>query len=742
MAAIGNKGTTSAGVGPELALNAAALGALLDLNELLHEASGDHAAMFERVCNRIAPHHPGSLFFIAETSAEGELSVRSAEGMGAAVLQGLTLHWPDDGVLEAFGVRAAACAMWRITRVAGSTLDAAWRDLFAALDAGELAMVRIAQDQPGQPGMVFGVFAVMRAELPAEEVNLLQHVARALRKSLALAGERQALRQENQRLRLSASVFEHAMEGVIIADAAQRIVAVNKAVTRLTGYDESELIGATPRLLSSGLHDADFYRGMWSALSEKGHWKGEIWNRRKNGEVYPELLSISAIHDESGEAGHYLGIFIDLTLQKEAEQRLSHLALHDPLTGLPNRESFRARIDRALRRGGRHAVLLLDIDRFKNVNDTFGHPEGDLLLKAATLRLLAALRPQDVLARLGGDEFALLMEDVTDRDEVVETARVLHQTLAAPFRAGNLEVGMTASIGVSLTPDDGTDASALLRHADAAMYEAKRAGGARSEFSVPAIGVEVRRKLEIESELRRAIERDELRLHYQAQVDLASGRIVGMEALLRWMKPGVGLIGPAHFIELAEVTGLIVPIGEWVLNEACRQCKAWQEAGQADLQVAVNLSARQLRDEGLADKVEAALRGAGLDPSCLELELTESVAVDSMEGGLVTLHRLRGMGVKLAVDDFGTGFSSLHYLKRLPIDRLKIEQSFVRGATSDRHDAAIVNAIVTLALTLGLEVVAEGVATEEQIAYLRRIGCHQAQGYYYGRPAPAEAILL
>ncbi len=653
----GESGSAANEPAAELALNAGALGALLDLSEALHASDDDQAAIVRRLCGGIAPHHPGNLIFIAEETGGGLLPVK-------------------------------------------------------------------------------------RAALREVEVHLLQYVAKAMHKTLAAASERRALRQENRRLRLAARVFEHAMEGVIITDANQRIVAVNKSVSRVTGYPEDELIGATPSLLNSGRHPAEFYRDMWRALRERGHWKGEIWNRRKNGEIYPELLSISAIHDECGEIGHYLGIFIDLTLQKEAERRLSHLTLHDPLTGLPNRESFRARIDRALRRGGRHAVLLLDIDRFKNINDTFGHPEGDLLLKSVASRLHDAMRPQDFLARLGGDEFAVLMEDVADRDAAAVTADSLHQALAEPFRIDALVMGMTASIGVSLSPEDGTEASALIRHADAAMYEAKRAGGANSEFSVPGFSNEVRRQLEIESELRRAIERDELRLHYQPQIDLASGRMVGVEALLRWKKPGVGLIGPAHFIALAEETGLIVPIGEWVLNEACRQCKAWQAAGHADFLVAVNLSARQLRDEGLAHKVEAALDRSGLDPASLELELTESVAVDSMDAGVATLHRLREIGVKLAVDDFGTGFSSLHYLKRLPIDRLKIEHSFVQGVTSDRHDAAIVNAIVTLARTLGLQVVAEGAMSEEQIVHLRDIGCHQAQGYYYGRPMPAEAIQI
>ncbi len=722
----------------ELALSAGALGALLDLSEALHASDDDQTAIVRRLCGGIAPHHPGSLIFVAEETNDAALKVNHAEGMGAALVRNARLEWAAAAPIPSRKESAGACGFWRVPARQAEMLGPAWRALCEDLNAGEIVLARIGSASSASP--IIGLLPVKRVALREDEVRLLQYVATAMRKTLAAAGERRALRLENRRLRLAARVFEHAMEGVIITDAEQRIVAINKSVSRVTGYTEEELIGATPSLLNSGRHSSEFYRGMWRALQERGHWKGEIWNRRRNGEIYPELLSISAIHDEVGEIGHYLGIFIDLSLQKEAERRLVHLALHDPLTGLPNRESFRTRIDRALRRGGRHAVLLLDIDRFKNINDTFGHPEGDQLLKIVAARLQAAMRPQDMLARLGGDEFAVLVEDIMDRGAVLGVAQALHGALESPFRVRDLLVGITASIGVSLSPDDGTEASALIRHADVAMYEAKRAGGANSEFSVPGISAEVRRQLEIESELRRAVERNELRLHYQPQIDLASGRMVGVEALLRWDKPGVGLIGPAHFIGLAEETGLIIQIGEWVLNEACRQCKAWQEAGNDDLQVAVNLSARQLRDEELAGKVRAALDRAGLDPASLELELTESVAIDSMEGGMAALHQLRGLGVSLAVDDFGTGFSSLHYLKRLPIDRLKIEHSFVQGVTDDRHDAAIVNAIVTLARTLGLQVVAEGAMTEEQIGFLRRVGCHRAQGFYYGRPQPAEAI--
>jgi EAL domain-containing protein (putative c-di-GMP-specific phosphodiesterase class I) len=314
--------------------------------------------------------------------------------------------------------------------------------------------------------------------------------------------------------------------------------------------------------------------------------------------------------------------------------------------------------------------------------------------------------------------------------------------MSGPFRVDSLEMGVTVSIGISLAPEDGSETSTLLRHADAAMYEAKRCGGTVSEFYAPRINATVRRRLEIESELRGAIERNELRLHFQTQVDIASSRVVGVEALVRWHKPGTGLIGPSQFIALAEETGLIVPIGEWVLIEACRQCRKWQDAGHADLRVAVNLSARQLGDNRLKDKVLAALAGSGLAPASLELELTESAAMDSMEHVSLTLQQLRDIGVGLAVDDFGTGFSSLHYLKRFPVERVKIEQSFVAGMLSDRHDAAIVNAIVALSRTLGLRVVAEGVNSEDQIEYLNRIGCHEAQGYYFSRPSSAKAVQL
>lgn len=739
MAGLDGSGTTAGGAVSELVLNAAALGALLELNEVFDATTDDHSVIFKRLCGRIAPHHPGSLAFVAEEMSAGELSIRNAEGMGAAILADLRLPWPADDALARFDAHRGACSFWRVRNCESAALGLIWQDVFSSLDAGELAMARLGSTQPA---LYVGVLAVKRNELRPAETHLLDYVAKVVPRILTHACERRALRLENRRLRLAASVFEHAMEGVIITDAEQRVVAVNRSVTRVTGFAEEELIGATPRILNSGRHDATFYRDMWVALRECGHWKGEIWNRRKSGDLYPELLSISAIHDEHGGIGHYLGIFIDITPQKEAEHKLHHLAFHDPLTGLPNREGFRRRMEGALQRGGRLAVLLLDVDRFKYINETFGHPEGDVLLKGIAMRLQSCLRPSYVLSRLGGDEFAVLIEGVTGREEVVAASQRIHEALQAPFAVGTLHVAVTASIGASLAPDDGVETNALLRHADAAMYEAKRVDGGCTQFYMPRNNAVASRRLEIECELRHAIERNELRLYYQTQVDLATGTVTGVEALLRWHKPGIGLVGPAQFIPMAETTGLIVPIGEWVLQEACRQCKAWQDAGNAGLQVAVNLSARQLRDDGLADKVLAALAQSGLPPECLELELTESAAMDSVDDVTGKLQGLRSLGVKLAVDDFGTGFSSLHYLKRFPVERVKIERSFVTGMLNDRHDAAIVNAIVALGLTLGLRVVAEGVNTLEQIGYLRRIGCHEAQGYYFSRPSPIEAVQL
>ncbi len=551
--------------------------------------------------------------------------------------------------------------------------------------------------------------------------------------------------QAEAKSRLAATVFESTHEGVIIADAQGLIVAVNQAFTRVTGYTEEESIGRRPSMLQSGRHDPDFYAAIWQALAEAGHWQGEIWNRRKNGELYPELLSISAVRDQRGEVCNYVGIFTDISQLKESEAKLSHLAHYDPLTGLPNRLLLSSRlqhaIEQALRQEYRLAVLFLDLDRFKNVNDSLGHQVGDELLRAVTERLGQRLRAEDTLARLGGDEFVVLLERLHEPRDAALVARTMLDALAEPFvLARGHEVYIGASIGISLYPDDGLEVAQLIQHADVAMYQAKDQGRNAYGFYTQTLTENANQRLELETKLRRALERNEFVLHYQPQVNLSDGRLIGAEVLVRWRHNDDGLIPPNQFIPLAEETGLIIPLGEWVLREACTQWARWRAQGCSPISLAVNISPRQFRQQDLVQMVERILAETGMPASALELELTEGALMHQGVGAETTLRELKRLGISLAIDDFGTGYSSLAYLKRFPIDRLKIDQSFVRDISVDSNDRELVSTIIAMGRNLNLQVLAEGVETEEQLAFLTDKGCDAYQGYLYGRPLPVEAF--
>ncbi len=550
--------------------------------------------------------------------------------------------------------------------------------------------------------------------------------------SLSDISERKAAEHE---LGLSAIAFD-AWEGMMITDPAARILRVNPSFTRVTGYLPEDVLGKTPLLLQSGRHDAAFYRRMRETLELEGHWQGEIWNRRKSGEIYPEWLSITAVKAADGRLQHYLGCFSDITEQKAAEARIHDLAFYDSLTSLPNRQFAGLRIADAIARARRHdgrlALLVLDLDDFKRINEVLGHPSGDLLLQDAAQRLQMLVREEDMLARLGGDELLVVMEDLTRERDAGVLADKLNRALRTPCVVDGKELFLTASIGIAVFPADGSNADSLLAHADAALFRAKREGRDCFRFYTPAMTQQAAERLALEADLRRAIEKHELVLHYQPQIDLASGRIVGVEALVRWQHPLAGLIPPANFIALAETTGLIVPLGEQVLRQACAQMRRWLDAGLALEYVAVNVSGVQVQRADMLALVGATLAETGLAPQHLELEVTESCVMDAASQGV--LQQLRDLGVVLAIDDFGTGFSSLAYLKRLPIQRLKVDRAFVSGLPNDVQDAAITQAIITLATHMDLITVAEGVETESQLAYLKQIGCSRAQGYLISRP--------
>ena len=551
--------------------------------------------------------------------------------------------------------------------------------------------------------------------------------------------ERQTMQEK---LQLAATVFESTAEGVLITDTRQRITAVNRAFSEITGYSEAEALSNTPSLLASGQHDSAFYAAMWHRLAADGHWQGEIHNRRKNGELYPCWLTISAVRNTEDSITHFVAVFADISSIKHAQARLDYQAHHDPLTGLPNRTLFESRLEAALARqqddSGQGAVLFLDLDRFKHINDSLGHPVGDQLLKGIAQRLKEQVRDIDTIARLGGDEFIILLPGLQQASDAEHIANKLLACFAAPFQCGEHEFFTSASIGTSLYPKDGSDVATLVKNADAAMYRSKAKGRNRVESYTRDLTAQASERVALEYELRRAIERGELSLAYQPKFDLRDQCLVGAEALVRWTHPTFGDVPPERFIPLAEESGMILLLGDWVLEQACRQMHRWQDAYEAFGPLSVNLAGGQLRQPNLLKRIEQLLHDNHLAPGCLQLEITENFIMSQAEEALEVLHQLKHLGVQLAIDDFGTGYSSLSYLKRLPLDILKIDQSFVRGLPTDPNDAAIVRAIIALGRSMQLTVIAEGVENLQQQQFLADEGCAQVQGFIFGMPLPAE----
>jgi diguanylate cyclase (GGDEF)-like protein/PAS domain S-box-containing protein len=546
--------------------------------------------------------------------------------------------------------------------------------------------------------------------------------------------------QAEERLRLAQAVFEHTREGVLITDAQQRIVAVNPAFARALGQAPDELVGRTPHLIVADGHDASVFETIWHDVARVGHGQGEIVTRTRDGRRLPQLVSISAVRDAGAKVTHFVGVFSDITQLKQTEERLDFLAHHDVLTQLPNRLLLNIRLDQALAAAERHgtqvALLLLDLDHFKDVNDSWGHAAGDRLLQHVAVCLRQRLRRSDTLARLGGDEFALVMNDVAEPDAAARLAASLQAVLAQPWRGiDGEEIAVACSIGIAMSPAHGADASTLMAHADAALYRAKGDGRGVVRFYSDALTAAVRDKLRTEARLKRALAEERFELHWQPQIDVASGRVVGAEALLRWRDPDEGLILPGRFIGVAEASGLIDEIGAWALRAACRQARRWADAGWPPITLAVNVSARQLQCGDFAARVVAELEAGGVLPSCLELEITESVLMAG-DATAQALARLDMAGVRLAIDDFGTGYSSLAQLKRFPVHRLKIDRSFVTGLPDDGDDVEIASSVIAMGHALGLQVLAEGVETEAQLAFLRERGCDVFQGFL---AAPALA---
>ncbi len=535
-------------------------------------------------------------------------------------------------------------------------------------------------------------------------------------------------------------IFNSTMEGIMITDKNGIIQTVNPAFSVITGYSKNEAVGLTPRFLRSDKEPAERYQSMWHSLNTQGVWQGEIWNQRKNGEAYPQWMTISSLPN-GGDQEQYVALFIDISEQKRREACIEHQAYHDALTGLPNRRLFHDRLEQALVQAERNAcslaVLFIDLDRFKMINDTLGHNIGDQLLQAVTKRLSDTVRREDTVARLGGDEFTVLLPRVEKRQDVERAVQKIIAAFQQPFTIAEQPLHISLSMGIALFPRDGETPERLMKNADSAMYRTKSDGRNGYHFYTQKMNAGAKRQLMLENDLHGALIRNELLPFYQLQQDAAQNVVTGMEVLLRWKHPQHGTVMPGEFIALAEENGLIIPIGRWVLEQACQQAKAWLDAGYGNFTLAVNLSARQLQQPDLLQVVQQVLQSSGLPPQNLELEITENLLLNDTERNIALLHRLHDLGIRLALDDFGTGYSSLSYLKKFPFDLLKIDQSFVRGLPNNQEDAALVDTIITMGHKLGMQVIAEGVETREQREFLHHLGCDLVQGYLIAKPMPA-----
>jgi diguanylate cyclase (GGDEF)-like protein/PAS domain S-box-containing protein len=546
-------------------------------------------------------------------------------------------------------------------------------------------------------------------------------------------------------LLLSDSVFENSIEGITVSDADGIIQRVNPAFEGITGYSAKEAVGQNPRILKSDRHSPEFYEEMWSSLKEKGQWAGEIWNRKKNGEAYPEWLSITAIMGNQGDVSSYVAVFHDMTEIRRSQEKLRFTTYHDGLTGLPNRLLFEDRLERAVSIAQKNkvmvAVLCLDLDNFKHVNESLGHNIGDLFIQEVGTRISLAFMDKSTVSRFGGDQFNIILNSLAMAQEAVTCATDMIALFESPFMVEEKEIYSNISIGISLFPTDGTTPLALIQNAEIAMHKTKASG--KNSYSLFETGMNQKmiKRIELEADLRHGLDKNEFKLFYQPKVAVETGKISGMEALIRWDNAGKGLISPGDFIPVAEETGVIEPIGTWVLNQACIQTRQWHDLGYGSLKIAVNLSAVQFRNRDLASKIQAALDAAGLHPRFLNLEITESLVMNDVETAIDTMNRIADLGVSFSIDDFGTGYSSLSYLKRFPVSILKVDQSFVREIPNSKDDMVIARTILSMAKHLNMKTVAEGVETEAQLEFMRENHCDEIQGYYYSPPVPADKFL-
>jgi len=541
---------------------------------------------------------------------------------------------------------------------------------------------------------------------------------------------------------LAALIFQHSSQAMLVTDVNNEIISINPAFTAITGYQETELIGKNPRLLGSDKQDNEFYAALWDSVLDKGEWVGEVWNKRKNGAIFPAQLNINAVRDETGAINHYIGLFSDITDKKKADELIIEQANFDPLTKLPNRRMFQDRLQQEIRRSYRSglpfALLYIDLDHFKEVNDTLGHEVGDQLLIEAAERISKLVRQIDTVSRIGGDEFTIIMPELHGSIGIDRITEKVIQELRQPFKLGVNQVYVSASVGITLYPNDADDATALLKHADQAMYLAKRRGRNGFSYFTPVMQYAAQKRQRILNDLRNALGRNQFELYYQPIVNLASSRIEKAEALIRWNHPEQGLIPPGEFISLAEESGLILDLGHWIYQQATQQIKHWQQRLQSTIQLSINVSPLQFKADNNIGKLLNCLDGQGLSTSSCLIEITEGLLMETGDDVVQQLLQLRDAGIEVALDDFGTGYSALAYIKKFHIDYIKIDKSFIDGLPQDTHDLVLCEAMVVMAHKMNIKVVAEGVETATQHKLLADMGCEYAQGYYYSRPLPAE----
>lgn len=696
--------------------------------------------LLNNICHILAQRVPFELVWIGVAGDDGWVHPVALSGVSSAYLKKIRVSL-DASKQEGQGPSSIAirAGVHKVFNRFLEDANAYWHNAAVRFNFNSVGAFPISRG-----GKTYGCIAVYSSELDffsSEHIDLMSGLADDITFALDNLDREQQQRIAAIKLEQAATVFEYSKEGIMVTDARNNIISVNRSFIEITGYTAEDVIGKNPRILSSGMQPAEFYERMWATIAETGSWQGEVWDRRKSGEVYPEALTIIRVKNDDGAIINHLAIFSDISERKMAQERIQQLAHYDVLTGLPNRVLFSDRLEQAIISAQRNhtqiALLFLDIDRFKQINDTLGHGVGDRLLQNVGQRLLSCVREQDTVSRQGGDEFIVVLSDAGAAGAELVAQKIL-QSILHPYVIEQHDLRITASIGIAVYPDHAQDSESLIKYADVAMYQAKESGRNCYLSFHPDMNESSYERLKLETALRGALERDELRVYYQAQVDLADGRIIGCEALVRWQHPQLGMIYPDKFISLAEETGLIVSINHWVLEQAIKQCRAWRDAGFKSLTMSVNLSALQFRQHNLLQQVKDLLDKYALAPGFLDLELTEGILMQGVERTLATLHELSAMGVILSLDDFGTGYSSLSYLKRFPIQQLKIDQSFVRDVISDASDAAMVRTIILMAHSLKLDVIAEGVETQEQAAFLMQCGCARAQGYHFRRPVTAQ----